>query len=99
MPNYDILIIGTGAGGGTLAHALAPTGKKILIIDRGDYIPREKANWDPRALFVEARYKTTEKWYDKKGKPLDLTCITVWVVIPRSMVLHCFVSRERFSRA
>src|SRR5579885_3364316 len=67
MADYDFLIIGTGAGGGTLVHALASTGKKILVIDRGDYIPREKANWNPREMFVNARYKTTEKWLDKQG--------------------------------
>ncbi|MFI5335015.1 MAG: GMC oxidoreductase, partial [Chlamydiales bacterium] len=69
MSEYEIIIIGSGAGGGTLAHALAPSGKKILIVERGEYLPREKANWNPAALFLESRYKTNEKWYDKKGKP------------------------------
>lgn len=66
--HYDIVIIGSGAGGGTLAYALADTGKKILIIERGDYLPREKANWEPKAVFLEDRYHTKEKWYDKEGK-------------------------------
>lgn len=65
---YDIIIIGSGAGGGTLAHALAPTGKKILIIERGDFLKREKENWDPGAVFVKNRYHTKEPWYDKEGK-------------------------------
>ena len=47
---YDVIIIGSGAGGGTLAHKLAPTGKKILILERGGYVPREKDNWRPRAV-------------------------------------------------
>ncbi len=68
MTEYDILIIGSGAGGGTLAHALASTGKKILIVERGDYLPREKENWDPGEIFLKARYKTEEKWYDKNGE-------------------------------
>lgn len=42
--HYDLIIIGTGAGGGTLAHQLAPTGKKILVLERGDFLPRKKAN-------------------------------------------------------
>jgi choline dehydrogenase-like flavoprotein len=67
---FDIIIIGTGAGGGTLAHRLAPTGKRILILERGDYVPREKANWDSRAVNVNARYHTKEVWHDKDGKPL-----------------------------
>jgi choline dehydrogenase-like flavoprotein len=70
MSHYDVIIIGTGAGGGTLAYHLAPSGKKILILERGDYVPREKANWDSRAVNVEARYNTRESWRDKNGQPL-----------------------------
>ena len=65
---YDIIIIGSGAGGGTLAHALAPTGKKILIIERGDFLRREKENWESKAVFAQNRYHTKEMWYDKDGK-------------------------------
>src|SRR5213594_616834 len=54
---YDIIIIGTGAGGGTLAYHLAPSGKRILILERGDYVPREKANWDPQVVNVDAHTK------------------------------------------
>jgi choline dehydrogenase-like flavoprotein len=68
MQHYDLIIIGTGAGGGTLAGKLAPTGKKILILERGDYIPREKENWDTREVFLNARYKAKEEWSDKNGK-------------------------------
>lgn len=50
---YDVIIIGTGAGGGTLAHRLAPTGKRILLLERGDYLPRERDNWDSTAVFVK----------------------------------------------
>ncbi len=67
---YDVIIIGTGAGGGTLLHALAPTGKKILVLERGDFVPREKRNWDSRAVNVEGHYNTKEVWYDKDGQPL-----------------------------
>ncbi len=66
MNHYDIIIIGTGAGGGTLAHHLAPTGKKILILERGDFLPKEVQNWDPWAV-AKGRYKTTEMWQDKDG--------------------------------
>ncbi len=68
--HYDLIIIGTGAGGGTLARSLAPTGKKILILERGDYVRREPDNWNPRAVNIEARYNTKETWYDRKGNPL-----------------------------
>lgn len=68
--HYDVIIIGTGAGGGTLAYHLAPSGKKILLLERGDYVPREKDNWNPRAVNVEGKYQTKEHWSDKEGKPL-----------------------------
>jgi choline dehydrogenase-like flavoprotein len=68
--HYDVIIIGTGAGGGTLAYALAPSGKRILILERGDYVRREKDNWNPRAVNVEAKYNTKEVWRDKDGKEL-----------------------------
>jgi choline dehydrogenase-like flavoprotein len=55
--HYDIIIIGTGAGGGTLAHRLAPSGKRILLLERGDFLPRERENWDSTAVFVDARYQ------------------------------------------
>ncbi|HSE56079.1 MAG TPA: GMC family oxidoreductase [Nocardioidaceae bacterium] len=67
--HYDIVIIGTGAGGGTLAHRLAASGKQILLLERGDYLPREPENWDSREVFVKGRYKAPEEWYDKHGKP------------------------------
>ncbi len=66
--HFDVIIIGTGAGGGTMAYALAPTGKTILILERGDYLPREKDNWDTKLVFTDAKYKAHETWYDKKGK-------------------------------
>ncbi len=68
--HYDVIIIGTGAGGGTLAYRLAPSGKRILLLERGDYVPREKANWDPRLVNVEGKYQTKEVWKDRDGKPL-----------------------------
>jgi choline dehydrogenase-like flavoprotein len=68
--HYDVIIIGTGAGGGTLAYALASTGKNILILERGDYVRREKANWDSRSVNVEAKYQTKEEWRDKNDNPL-----------------------------
>ncbi len=66
--HYDIIIIGTGAGGGTLAFRLASSGKKILLLERGDYLPREKENWDPTEVFVNNRYVSKDNWYDKDGK-------------------------------
>jgi choline dehydrogenase-like flavoprotein len=68
--HFDVIIIGTGAGGGTLAYRLAPSGKKILLIERGPYLPREKDNWSTRAVNAEGKYHTREVWRDKDGKDL-----------------------------
>ncbi len=67
---YDVIIIGTGAGGGTLALRLAPTGKRILLLERGGYLPREKENWDPRAVNLEGRYQAGETWRTPDGEAL-----------------------------
>ncbi|MEH2321856.1 GMC family oxidoreductase [Nostoc sp.] len=67
--HYDLIIIGTGAGGGTLAYKLAPTGKKILILEQGTFLPREKANWSATEVYVKERYHTSDHWYDSVGKP------------------------------
>ncbi len=67
--DYDIIIIGTGAAGGTLARVLAPSGKKVLVLERGGFLPREKENWDAEAVYGRDRYRTAEEWYDKDGNP------------------------------
>ncbi len=66
---FDVIIIGTGAGGGTLAYRLAPSGKRILLLERGDWLMREKDNWESRAVFIEAKYRANETWYDHEGHP------------------------------
>ena len=55
---YDVILIGTGAGGGTLLHELAPTGKRILVLE----------NWDSHAVFAANRYKAHETWLDGEGR-------------------------------
>ncbi len=65
--DYDVIIIGSGAGGGTLAYRLAPSGLRVLLLERGDYVRREIENWDSREVFGKARYKTKEEWICKDG--------------------------------
>ena len=66
--HYDIVIIGTGMGGGTLAWALADCGARILLVERGDFLPSEPQNWSPEAVFVQNRYKAREQWRDEAGR-------------------------------
>jgi len=62
--HYDVIVIGSGAGGGTLTHALAPTGKRILLLERGDFLPREPQNWDSKSVWVDLRYHNSGTWTD-----------------------------------
>ncbi|MEZ5318678.1 MAG: GMC family oxidoreductase [Vicinamibacterales bacterium] len=65
---YDIIIIGTGAGGGTMARALAGSGARLLVLERGEAVPREAANWDPAVVWRELRYRTRERWLDEADR-------------------------------
>src|ERR1700733_6273856 len=68
---FDVIIIGTGAGGGTLAHTIAPSGKRVLVLERGNFLTRELENWDPGEVFVDGRYISADTWYDAEGKPFQ----------------------------
>ncbi len=65
--HYDVIVIGSGAGGGTLTLELAKTGKRILLLERGEYLKRERDNWDPTAVFVDGKYQAKEDWFDRDG--------------------------------
>jgi choline dehydrogenase-like flavoprotein len=66
--HYDVIVIGTGPGGASLAHRLAPTGKRIMLLERGDYLPRSRANWDSQTVFVDGAYQAKETWYGRNGE-------------------------------
>jgi choline dehydrogenase-like flavoprotein len=69
--DFDVIIVGTGAGGGTLAHTLAPSGKRILLLERGTFLTKETENWDPDQVFVDGRYISLDTWYDGDGTPFQ----------------------------
>ncbi len=68
IDHYDIVIIGSGAGGGTIAHALAASGARLLIVERGDFVPQEAENWSADAVWRDLRYRTREQWLDERGR-------------------------------
>lgn len=61
---YDVIVIGSGPGGGTTAAKLAETGKQVLLLERGDYLPRERGNWDSEVVFGQGRYTAEETFRD-----------------------------------
>jgi len=67
--HYDVLVIGSGPGGATTAARVAETGKRVLILERGDFLPRERDNWDSRAVFGAAKYTADETFYDLRDRP------------------------------
>ena len=69
--DYDVIVIGSGAGGGTLVRRLAPSGKRILLLERGGWLPREPANWGAHEVFVDNRYVSADTWYDADGTPFQ----------------------------
>jgi choline dehydrogenase-like flavoprotein len=66
--HYNVIVIGSGPGGASLAQRLARTGKRILLLERGDYLPRSRANWDSQTVFVEGAYQANETWYGVDGR-------------------------------
>ena len=66
--HFDVVIIGSGAGGGTMAQALSGTPARILVVERGDFVPQENENWNPEAVWKHLRYRADERWLDEHGK-------------------------------
>lgn len=64
----DVIVIGSGVGGGAVAHQLAGSGARVLVLERGPVLPREPENWSVEAVFAEQRYTTDETWY-ADGRP------------------------------
>ena len=71
MSHFDVIVIGSGAGGGTLTRHLAPSGKRILLLERGGWLAREPANWQAHDVFVENRYVSPDTWYDEHDHPFQ----------------------------
>jgi choline dehydrogenase-like flavoprotein len=69
--HYDVIVIGSGAGGGTLFWSLANAGRKVLLLERGGYLPREKENWSPTEVWVKHRYRNGGPYLDRDGQPFN----------------------------
>ncbi len=65
--HYDVIIVGTGAGGGTLARKLAPTGKKILVLEQGEFLEKESSQLVDVEVFKKESFYAPEQWYEEEG--------------------------------
>ena len=80
--HYDLIVIGSGPGGASLAHRLAPSGKRILILERGDYLPRTEKNWNSQTVFVDAAYQAhPDRFVRRPPRPQPLPS-EVWINKP-----------------
>ena len=95
MITADIVIVGTGIGGGTLAWGLRNTGARILLIERGDFLPQEAQNWVPEAVFGDNRYKPDEIWESADGRSFKPGFTIVWEATQRFTVPPCPDSGKR----
>jgi choline dehydrogenase-like flavoprotein len=67
--HFDIVVIGSGAGGGTLVHALADSGARILLVERGDFVAQEPENWNPEAVWKARRYRPRDEYWVDASRP------------------------------
>lgn len=71
MKDYDVIVIGSGVGGGVTARRLSERGARVLILERGDFVPREAENWNVRTVFFEKKYRARDTWIDGTGRSFD----------------------------
>ena len=89
MSDYDVIIVGTGAGGGTLARHLAPSGKRILLLERGDWLPREPQNWSAADVFIDNRYISPTRGTTPRARRSSPRSTTSWAAPPSCTGRRC----------
>ena len=67
----DVIIIGSGMGGATLAASLALSGRRILILERGEYLRPSAQDRDADAIFGDGIFRPNEEWFNGKDEPFD----------------------------
>ncbi len=71
MHDHDVIVIGSGVGGSVAARRLAERGARVLVLERGDFVPREDDNWSVDAVFARRKYTARETWIDGGGRHFD----------------------------
>ena len=68
MPKYDTIVVGSGAGGSSVAYKLAKAGKRVLLIEKGPFVPRDASTLDVRQVFVDGVFTNHVVWSDGRGR-------------------------------
>jgi choline dehydrogenase-like flavoprotein len=53
--DFDVIVTGSGAGGGTFSYACARAGKRVLLLERGEDYPCKDQTHDERAMLIDKK--------------------------------------------
>jgi choline dehydrogenase-like flavoprotein len=67
---YDVIIVGSGAGGAAAGYKLAKAGRSVLMLEKGKHLPRDGSTLDTRQVFKEGKFKNREPWSNGHGGAL-----------------------------
>ena len=65
---YDAIIIGSGAGGASVAYSLVQAGKRVLLLEKGDFLPHDCSTLDVKTVFKEGKFKNHDQWVDNHNR-------------------------------
>ncbi|MDT8388067.1 MAG: GMC family oxidoreductase [Thiogranum sp.] len=71
MPeSFDVIIIGSGAGGSAAAYSLVNAGQRVLLLEKGDHLPRDGSTLDVEQVFRQGRFRNQQAWVDRRKRAL-----------------------------
>ncbi len=71
MSDADVIIIGSGIGGATMAAALSSSGRRVLVLEKGDHLRPSVHDRDAHAIFAKGHYRPDEQWLDGQGRAFN----------------------------
>jgi len=68
MTEHDVIVVGSGAGGASTAYRLVKAGRRVLLLEKGGFLPRDRSTLDVKQVFKSGRFKNQEHWVDGQNK-------------------------------